>query len=119
MDKKNKKLYIIFTILIVILTVGIVEKTMQNDTFFTIAIARDMIERGGLDGIDHLTQHEGLNFTHSGWIFDLIIYGAYSLLDFLGIYIITILVSIVIFLVLFNIFLKEENNIVLSFIFTI
>lgn len=119
MEKKNKKLYVIFLIFIVILSIGIVEKSMQNDTFFTIAIARDMIDRGGLDGLDHLTQHEGLNFTHSGWIFDLIIYGAYSALGFFGIYLVTIIVSIIIFIVLFNVFLKEENNIVLSFIFTI
>ena len=106
MEKKNKKLYVIFLIFIVILSIGIVEKSMQNDTFFTIAIARDMIDRGGLDGLDHLTQHEGLNFTHSGWIFDLIIYGAYSAFGFFGIYLVTIIVSIIIFIVLFNVFLK-------------
>lgn len=115
----NKKLYIIFTILLIIFSISIVEKTMQNDTFFTIPIAKEMIERGGLDGIDHLTQHEKLKFTHSGWIFDLIIYGVYSVFDFFGIYILTILITIIISIVVFNTLLKEENNILLSFIVTL
>lgn len=118
MKLKNKKLYIIFTILLVIFSISIVDKTMQNDTFFTIPIAKDMIERGGLDGIDHLTQHKGLIFTHSGWIFDLVIYGVYNALGFLGIYILTIVITILISIVIFNTLLKEENNILLSFIIT-
>lgn len=119
MSKNNKKLYIIFTILLIIFSMSIVEKTMQNDTFFTIPIAKDMIERGGLDGIDHLTQHENLKFTHSGWIFDLIIYSVYSILDFFGIYILTILITIMISIVIFNTLLKEQNNILISFIITL
>lgn len=116
---RNKKLYIIFTILLIIFSMSIVDKTMQNDTFFTIPIAKDMIERGVLDGIDHLTQHENLKFTHSGWIFDLAIYGAYSVLDFFGIYILTIFITIIISIVIFNTLLKEKNNILLSFIITL
>ena len=115
MKKTNKKLYIIFIILLIIFSISIVNKSMQNDTFFTIPIAKDMLERGGLDGIDHLTQHEGLVFTHSGWIFDLTIYNTYQIFGFCGIYILTIFVTILISILLFNLMLKN-NNIILSFI---
>ena len=114
--KNNRKLYIIFIILLVIFSISVVSKSVQNDTFFTIPIAKDMIERGGLDGIDHLTQHEGLAFTHSGWIFDLIIYYTYQAFDFGGIYILTIFITMLISILLFNLMLKENNNIIISFI---
>ena len=114
--KQNKKLYIIFIILLMIFSISIVEKHMQNDTFFTIPIAEDMLDRGGLDGIDHLSQHENLKFTHSGWIFDLIIYYTYIALGFTGIYLLIIFITILISILLFNLCLKKNNNIIISFV---
>lgn len=116
---KNKTLYIIFILLIIIFSASVVSKVLQNDTFFTIPIARDIIERGGLDGIDHLTQHENLTFTHSGWIFDLSVLIAYEMMDFFGVYLLTILITILISLLLFSILIKEGNNIIFSFLVTI
>ena len=87
---KNKKLYIILAIVVIIFSIGLVEKPIQNDTFFTIPIGKYIIENGGLDGYDHWSWHEGLEFTHSGWIFDLIIYYTYMAFDFQGIYVFTV-----------------------------
>ena len=60
-----KKKYIIFSIIIVIFTIGIVRKQMENDTFFTIPIGEYIVQNGGLDGYDHWSYHENLKFTHS------------------------------------------------------
>lgn len=39
-------------------------KTITNDTFFTIAIGNYILENGN-DNKDHLTWHENLDFPHS------------------------------------------------------
>lgn len=43
---KNKKLYIIFVVIIVMFTISLVSKPMQNDTFFTIPIGEYIVENG-------------------------------------------------------------------------
>lgn len=116
---KNKKIYILFMLLIVIFSIGIVRKEMQNDTFFTIPIGEFILENKGLDGYDHWSFHENLKFTHSGWIFDLFIVGAYNTLGFLGIYILMMIITIFIAIILFNTLLKEKNGLFLSFVITI
>lgn len=73
----------------------------------------------GLDGYDHWSWHENLEFTHSGWIFDLIIYYTYNAFEFVGIYVLVNIISALIALCIFNTLLKENNNILVSFILTL
>ena len=63
--KENKKIYLIYVILIIIFTSSIVEKRMQNDTFFYIPIGKYIAETHGIDGLDHWSIHENLRFTYS------------------------------------------------------
>lgn len=116
---KNKIIYIIFIVLILFFTISLVTKIMQNDTFFTIPIGEYIVQNGGLDGYDHWSFHENLKFTHSGWIFDLIIYYTYTFFEFRGVYVLILLVAGIISLVLFNTLLKEKNNVLLSFFITL
>lgn len=116
--KKNKKLYITFICFIILIVSTSITKTMQNDTFFTIATGNEIMENG-YDNLDHLTFHEGLDFYKLRWAFDVVISIIYNNGGFTGIYIFVIIVACIIGIFLFNILLKQKNNIIVSFIITI
>ena len=66
---KNKKLYIVFSMLLIVIILMTVTKEMQNDTFFTIATGEHILQEG-YDNVDHLTWHENLGFYKLRWAFD-------------------------------------------------
>lgn len=55
---------VIFYIILIIFTIGLVNKTMQNDTFFYIPIGERLAKTATIDGIDHWSYHENLRFTY-------------------------------------------------------
>lgn len=117
METKSKKLLIIFSIVIAIFSIGIVYKTFQNDTFFNIAIGKHILENG-IDMKEHFCWvNDNLYYTHSHWIFDVIIFLIYNSFGFTGIYmsviIFTILTSIALFLFLYK---RNKSSIVSLFI---
>ena len=121
MEKKvipSNKLNILFLFLIIILTVSIVPKTFQNDTFFNISIGKYIIENG-IDMKDHFCWITDLDYTYSHWAFDVIIYLIYSKFSFLGIYLFTILFAILINVTLFIILNKLYNSPSISFCLTL
>ena len=115
---KNKKIYIVFCILLVIIILLTVTKEMQNDTFFTIATGKHILQ-DGYDNVDHLTWHGNLGFYKLRWAFDVAIAFIYNTFGFAGIYAFVVLITCLTALSLFNILLKQKNNIVLSFIATV
>lgn len=115
---KNKKIYIVFCILLVIIILLTVTKEMQNDTFFTIATGEHILQEG-YDNVDHLTWHENLGFYKLRWAFDVAIAFIYNTFGFAGIYAFVVIIASLTGLSLFNILLKQKNNIVLSFIATV
>lgn len=118
MEKKQKKIVIIFSILIGIFTIGIVGKTFQNDTFFNISIGKYILENG-IDMKEHFSWIQGLTYTYSHWAFDIIMYLIYNNFGFTGIYISIILFSILINIVLFNLLTKRGKQPVIAFIVTL
>jgi len=116
--KENKKLYIAFIIFIVLIVSSSITRIMQNDTFFTIATGNYIIENG-YDNLDHLTWHENLNFYKLRWGFDVIIALIYNTFSFTGIYIFVLIVACITGIALFNILLKQNCKILVSFIITI
>lgn len=62
--KKNKKLYILFIVILSIFTFSIVNKTLQNDTYFYIPIGEYILNSHTIDGLDHWSFHENLKFTY-------------------------------------------------------
>ena len=61
-------------------TFPFINKSIQNDTFFTIAIGRNIL-KNGITNFDELTIHGKLKFPHSG-IFDILITVIYKLAGF-------------------------------------
>lgn len=119
MNKTYKKLLIIFSIAITIFSIGIVFKTFQNDTFFNIAIGKHIIENG-IDMKEHFCWVEDdLYYTHSHWIFDIIIYLLYNSFGFAGIYVTTILFTLFTSLALFLFLCKRNRSPVVSFFVTL
>lgn len=118
MEKKQKKIVILFSILIGIFTIGIVGKTFQNDTFFNISIGKYILENG-IDMKEHFSWIQGLTYTYSHWAFDIIMYLIYNNFGFTGIYISIILFSILINIVLFNLLTKRGKQPVIAFIITL
>ena len=113
--KKNKKLYLIFLIVLILFTLSLVDKRMQNDTFFYIPIGERIAQTHTIDGIDHWSYHENLRFTYPGWICNLIMYLLYSSFGFRGIYIFTLIMTGFVVTIFFNNMLKEKNGLILSF----
>lgn len=62
--KDNKKVYIILLVVLVFFTLSLVNKTMQNDTFFYIPIGEQIVKTHVIDGIDHWSFHDNLRFTY-------------------------------------------------------
>ena len=118
MEKKQKKIVILFSILIGIFTIGIVGKTFQNDTFFNISIGKYILENG-IDMKEHFSWIQGLTYTYSHWAFDIIMYLIYNNFGFTGIYISIILFSILINIILFNLLTKRGKQPVIAFIITL
>ena len=116
--KKNKIINIILIILIALCMTSCVDKTMQNDTFFTIALGERTVQYG-LEEYDQLVWHENLEFIHLRWLFDVLIYGLYSIFGFTGIYVFVIVISIAQGLLYYFILNKITNNRILSFLATL
>ena len=60
----KKRKYIILLVVLVIFSMSLVEKSMQNDTFFYIPIGERIAKTHTIDGIDHWSYHENLRFTY-------------------------------------------------------
>lgn len=115
---KNKKLYIIFSLLLTLVVIMNVTKQMQNDTFFTIATGNHILQ-DGYDNMDHLTWHDNLQFYKLRWAFDVLIALIYNSFNLTGIYVFVLIIASITAISLFYILVKRKNNIVISFICSI
>ena len=111
-EKKSKKFVIFFLILISIFSIGLVVKTFQNDTFYTIEIG-ELILQNGIDMKDHFSFHENLPYTYPHWLYDVFIYLCYAVGGYTGIYISTIVLLIILMFVVFKIskFITNKTSI--------
>lgn len=115
---KNKKIYIIFTFLLSFLSIGLANKTLENDTFSAIKIG-EYILKHGIDFKEHLNEFNTLNYHNARWLFNVIISFINDHFGFTGIYILVMVVSILIALAIFNILIKKKLNIYISFFLTV
>lgn len=111
--KNNKKAIIIISFILIVFTCSLISKTLQNDTFFTIATGENIITNG-LDKAEHLTWHDNLNFIKVRWAFDVLIYYIYTFFNFSGIYIFVLFIASITGVLLFNILVKKTQNISVS-----
>lgn len=114
----KKKLYILFSIIISVFCISIVKIELQNDTFSAIKIG-DYIINNGLDFTEHFNFNPDLSFHNARWLFNVIIAFIYNSFGFVGIYIFTCLLSIILGLLIFNIIYKMNKSLIISLVITI
>ena len=105
-EKKFKYVFIIWTFIFIF---GLVRKTLQNDTFYTIKIG-ELILKNGIDMLDHFSFHTALAYTYPHWLYDVFIYLLYHLFGYPGLYISSIIFLYIILLFVFKINIKNTNN---------
>ena len=99
-----KKKDILFNLLVIVTFVGfaifLVEKTFQNDTFYTIKVG-EIISKYGIDMKDHFSFIPNLEYTYPHALYDLMIYYIFSLFGYAGIYVSVIITSALLFLLMY------------------
>ena len=113
MKKENKIKLIIFCVLAVFIGISVVSKTFQGDTYFTIALGEDILQNG-INTDEVLTYHSDFQFYNVRWAFDILIATIYNSFGFIGIYIFTLFVVGIDFLVLYLICYKYSKRHLIS-----
>ena len=124
MNKKTKiKFHVLAIFVIIIFSFAITQKTLQNDTYYTVAIGEHIIENG-IDMKDPFSWHENLPYTYPHWAYDIGTYLVYELGENIGIggftaiYIATALLSIILGIIIYLVLNKLCKNEVISFFLT-
>ena len=102
---KTSLFMILAIILIAIFCISVSPVTMQNDTYYTIKIG-EHIHKYGIDMKDPFSWHEDLGYTYPHWLYDLLTYYIYSATGFMGIFIVTCILSCILGI---SLFLVTEN----------
>lgn len=117
MDKKEKmKFNVLAIICIIVFAFSLAPKTLQNDTFYTISIGEHIMENG-IDRVDPFSWSD-LKYTYPHWLYDVGIYLIYDVAGMTGIYISTIVLSMLLGVVLYVTNLKVSKNNLFSFVIT-
>ena len=112
-EKELKRFKWQFIIWIMIFTFGLVRKTLQNDTFYTIKVG-ELILKNGIDMLDHFSWHQGLAYTYPHWLYDCFIYLVFKAFGFAGLYGSTIILLFILLLLVFKINYKNTNSHIIS-----
>ena len=125
MDKKTKiKFNVLAIFVIIIFCFALTPKTLQNDTYYTIAIGEHIIENG-IDMQDPFSWHEYLPYTYPHWAYDVGTYLVYELGENIGIggftaiYIVTVILAITLGIVIYYALNKICKNQLVSFFITL
>lgn len=118
-EKKNKKsinfkFNLLAIICISILVIGIVEKTLQNDTYYTITLGKYILNNG-IDMMEHFSWHQGLIYTYPHWLYDVFMYIIYNTFGFVGIYGSSIVLGIILGISIYYVLSKISKNNLISF----
>ena len=120
-DKKKLTRYrfhVIIAILLIIYGISIAPNGLQNDTFYTIKVG-EYISQNGIGNLrtDPFSWHE-LPYTFPHWLYDLTIFGIYSLGGMTGIYISTIVLTCILGLSIYFTSNKISKNAPVSALIT-
>lgn len=118
MNKKNIIIHLIQILLIIIFSISLINKSVQNDTFFTIALGERVLEYG-IEKEEKLVWHEGLEYTNSRWLFDITVSKIYELFDWNGVYAFVMVCTIIQGVLLYTIINKITKKKILAFISTL
>lgn len=117
-NKSSIRFTIMAIVLIAIFCFSISPVTLQNDTFYTIKIGEHIIQNG-IDMKDPFSWHENLRYTYPHWLYDVGIYLIYNIGGQVGIYISTIVLSVILGITMYLVNTKLTKNKLTSFILTI
>lgn len=122
--KKIKRINVIAIVSIIIFAFSITPITFQNDTYYTIAIGKRILENG-IDMQDPFSWHENLPYTYPHWAYDTGTYIIYNLGENIGIggftavYIATVVLSVILGIVVYLVNSKLSKNNIISFLVTL
>ena len=126
MEKKTKvKFNVLAIFCIVIFCMAITPITFQNDTYYSIAIGKHIVETGTIDMMDPFSWHEDLPYTYPHWAYDVGTYLVYNLGESVGIggfaalYIATMILSVILGIVIYYACCKFSKNNLISFFITL
>ena len=126
MEKKTKvKFNVLAIFCIVIFCMAITPITFQNDTYYSIAIGKHIVETGTVDMMDPFSWHENLPYTYPHWAYDVGTYLIYNLGESIGIggftalYIATMILSVILGIVIYYACCKFSKNNLISFFITL
>ncbi len=114
---KDIRFNVMAVLLIAIFCFSISPITFQNDTFYTIKIGEHILNNG-IDMHDPFSFHD-LEYTYPHWLYDVVIYLIYRIGGQVGIYISTIVLSIILGILMYFTNVKLTKNKLTSFIITI
>ena len=114
----STKFTILAIVLIAIFCIALTPITFQNDTYYTIKVG-EHIAQYGIDNQDPFSWHEDLSYTYPHWAYDLITYYIYNVFGFVGIYVTTCILSVILGISIFLINKKLAKNQIFSFLITI
>ena len=122
MNKENEQ-KIIFTIVavvcIIVFAFGISPKTLQNDTYYTIAIGNYIYDNGISDLTQDVFSWHNIPYTYPHWLYDLGIYIIFNSFGHAGIYASTIILTSILGLIIYMLCKKTSKNEPVSAIITI
>lgn len=111
------KFNILAIILIAIFCISITPITLQNDTYYTIAVGEHIV-KNGIDMQDPFSWHN-IPYTYPHWGYDVIMYLIYAAFGMVGIYISTCLLAVILGISIYVVNCKLAQNNVISFFITI
>lgn len=117
-NKSSKIFFIVAIILIAMFSLSLTPVTLQNDTYYTIEIGKQIMETG-IDMQDHFSWHQDLAYTYPHWLYDLITYQIYSSFGMTGIFVATCILSMILGVSLFLVNNKITKNQVISFLISV
>jgi len=109
---KNKKIIPFAIFLIILLSILIIPKEFQNDTFYLIKVGESIMEHG-LDFKDHFSFHN-LDYLYPHWLFSLIVYLVYNISSFTGLHILTIVFTVILGVSLYFVNIKNSKSNIIS-----
>lgn len=116
-SKDNVRFNTMAIILIAIFCIALSPITLQNDTFYTIKIGEHIMQNG-IDMQDPFSYHD-LKYTYPHWLYDVGIYLVYNIGGQGGIYISTIILSVILGVTMYLVNTKLTKNKLTSFVLTI
>lgn len=115
LQKHKKLIFEIMAILVIIIfSVSLTPKTLQNDTFYTVSVGNSILQNG-IDMKDHFSWHENLPYTYPHWLYDVIITLIYNLNGWQSVYISTAIFASILGIAIYKVNKSLCKNQIISF----